>query len=326
MTRHAIAHGAREVFLTVGALLGVLCIIATVASFAFGFKPLVFRSGSMSPAIHTGDLAVARTVDVGSLERGDVVSVVDANGNRVTHRLVSMTDRGAAGQLTLKGDANTAADTETYSVQRAERVLFHVPKAGHVVSAAASPAGLFVLGLYVAGMLGLVFRRSSTGPGDPGGGRSGPGERRRGARRAEKSRTSRSVVRAAVVMAAGASLVVASPATAAWLNPATVSGTTFTARKVPAPVVTCGTVARGSVRLNWTAVSGATSYVIHYGTGGSLTETVSATTLSKAYTTAGTSGRFTVEARIAYGSATWASVQSNAKNYAVFLSVVSTCS
>ena len=86
MTIRGIGRGAREVFLTFGALLGVLCIAATVAGAAFGVKPLVFRSGSMSPAINTGDLAVSRTVDARELKADDIVSVINSKGNRVNHR------------------------------------------------------------------------------------------------------------------------------------------------------------------------------------------------------------------------------------------------
>lgn len=47
MTFTRFGRGAREVLLTLGALLGVLCIVASIAGVAFGVKPLVFRSGSM---------------------------------------------------------------------------------------------------------------------------------------------------------------------------------------------------------------------------------------------------------------------------------------
>ncbi len=157
MTMKGIGRSAREVFLTFGALLGVLCIVATIAGVAFGVKPLVFRSGSMSPAIHTGDLAVSRTVDANTLKTGDIVSVVNSEGNRVTHRVVNIASQGRARQLTLRGDANKTADSEVYTVTRAERVLFDIPKAGYVVNAAASPIGVFALGAFVTAMLLLAF-------------------------------------------------------------------------------------------------------------------------------------------------------------------------
>lgn len=231
MTRRTFVHGAQELALTVGALLGLGCILATVAGYAFGITPLVFRSGSMSPAIGTGDLAVSQTVDASSLGRGDIVSVLNADGNRVTHRVVNIASQGAARQLTLKGDANRSPDPETYTVTRADRVLFDIPKAGYVVDAASGPAGLFVLGVYVTGMLVLAFRRRPPGDADVP-----PPARRGGARKAD--RASRVTARSVAFAVVGTTLV-ASPSSAAfWTDAGPVTGTTFTAYTVPKPVIT----------------------------------------------------------------------------------------
>ncbi len=168
MTRTRLARGTREALLTLGAMLGFVCILATVASAAFGVKPLVFRSGSMSPAISTGDLAVAREVDASSLERGDIVSVVNAKGTRVTHRLVESTVQADVTQLVLKGDANETADADIYTATRADKILFHVPEGGLRRQRRVESGGVFILGLYVAWMVALIVRR-------PGGGRSDKG-------------------------------------------------------------------------------------------------------------------------------------------------------
>lgn len=53
------ARAGRELALTVGAVAGLICVVAATASMLFGIKPLVFRSGSMSPEITTGSLALA---------------------------------------------------------------------------------------------------------------------------------------------------------------------------------------------------------------------------------------------------------------------------
>ncbi len=98
----------REVLLDVGAVLGLLCILAALAHTFLGVSLLAFRSGSMAPAIETGALALAVERPVADLRPGDVVSVVDPDGVRVTHRLVEATSDG----LLLKGDANPAPDGE----------------------------------------------------------------------------------------------------------------------------------------------------------------------------------------------------------------------
>ncbi len=320
MTRRTMRHTAREVLLTAGSSLGLVCILATAAGYAFGITPLVFRSGSMSPAIDTGDLAVARTVDTSSLEAGDIVSVVNADGNRVTHRLREMSAQGDTHRLTLQGDANRAPDAEVYTAARVERVLFDIPKAGYIVDAAAGSGGLFVLGAYVTGMLVLAFRRPPPGGTDP------PVRGKRGGARkaARGSSGSRVTVRTAGGVALGATLVVASPASAAfWTNDAPATGTTFSAYTLPAPATfSCGGVGLLSVTFTWAAVSGATNYTLHYGSGGATTRTVTGTSTS--VTTAIIGGTAWVVANRGFGSTTWTSGASNTRNYTV--AVVSLCS
>ena len=138
---------ARQGLLTVGAVLGVVCILMTLGAALFGLRPLVFESGSMSPTIETGDLAISRSVDASSLEKGDIVSVPTGTGSRVTHRVVSVEQVGSDAMLRLRGDANTATDATHYRVSHADRVLFHVPRLGYVVGWLSGPTGLFLLGL-----------------------------------------------------------------------------------------------------------------------------------------------------------------------------------
>jgi RNase H-fold protein (predicted Holliday junction resolvase) len=64
---------------------------------------------------------------------------------------------------------------------------------------------------------------------------------------------------------------------------------------------------------------------LHYGSGGATTETVGAAVTSKTFSGIATSGVFSVQANINYGSTTWTSVASNAKNYTVVLVAVGIC-
>ena len=83
----------REILLTVGAVLGAGCLILGLVAVTVGVHLLVFRSGSMSPTIETGDLALTRTVPATELRVDDVVSVIDSSGDRVTHRVVTSPSR-----------------------------------------------------------------------------------------------------------------------------------------------------------------------------------------------------------------------------------------
>lgn len=238
MTRRRIARWARESALSVGAVVGLLCIIVTLAAVVWDVKPLMFRSGSMSPAIQTGDLAIAHTVDASRLSTGDIVSVVNQSGARVTHRLVASKGSGEVRTLSLQGDANTTPDAEQYVTSRADLVLFRVPKAGYVVNAASSRVGLFVLGLFVAAMLALVFKRS---PGGPQGGAPAQGRRRATRTDQKRSDPARSLVlRVAALCAAWVLTCVGSANAAAWTDAVPISGTSLAAYTLPKPHLSAG--------------------------------------------------------------------------------------
>jgi signal peptidase I len=212
---------ARQVGLTVGAVVGALCIVVTLAALVLDVRPLVFLSGSMSPTIETGAVAIAHRVDASSLEAGQVVSVPTASGERVTHRIQSVEHQGDQAVLVLKGDANEAADAAPYVVDHADRVLFDVPWLGYVVEWLTAPVGLFFLGLYAAFLLAVIVR--------PRGG--------------VRPRGKHAVVPvAALVLLTGASLGSGAvlegrttPTLASWTDPGSVSGTALTAYTVPAP-------------------------------------------------------------------------------------------
>lgn len=147
---------AREATLWIGGALGALCLLSLLAGWLLNVTPLVFASGSMSPAYDAGALGVAREVPADQVAVGDVVSVLDARGDRVTHRVVEVgTAADGAAVLRLKGDANDVADAQAYVVQSADRVVAGVPFAGYALNAAASPFGLAVAALLAAAAIHL---------------------------------------------------------------------------------------------------------------------------------------------------------------------------
>lgn len=167
MSKPFLSRSRRELALNVGAVAGAICILATLASVFFGITPLVLRSGSMSPEIPTGALAFARSVEASDLRVGDVVSVDNASGTRITHRIVAIHDLDGQAELTLKGDANSVPDPAPYVVADADRVLFSVPLLGYVVAWLSSKTAAF-LGRLIAGVvLMLAFgpmRRTAPSP------------------------------------------------------------------------------------------------------------------------------------------------------------------
>ncbi|OZF46676.1 signal peptidase I [Rhodococcus sp. 14-1411-2a] len=154
----------REIVLTVGAVAGLVCVLFALAAVFFGITPLVFRSGSMAPAIDTGALALSKTTPVADIEVGDIVKVTNSSGAGITHRVVEI---GAVGtdsaQLFLQGDANAEPDAESYVVSEADRVFFSVGKLGYAVSWLSGPVAVFIGGIAVGALLmtAFGFRRPS---------------------------------------------------------------------------------------------------------------------------------------------------------------------
>lgn len=220
--------------LTLGAVLGGLCLAWAGATLALGLTPLVVLSGSMAPAIDTGALAVARTVATSEVREGDVVSVHTDGGIRVTHRVV---DASAANdgttELVLKGDANAGPDPQTYRVAEVEQVWFHVPHLGLVVVAASGRGGsLVALGLVLAALGSALSGRagarrvsSSKGP----------------RHRANLDRGGRATVGvlALTLLASGGLVARATPTMAAFSDQASVGTGQFVAGTQTPPFITC---------------------------------------------------------------------------------------
>ncbi|TSD49270.1 signal peptidase I [Rhodococcus sp. KBS0724] len=151
----------KEIALNVAAIAGLICIIATLASLMFGIKHLVFRSGSMSPEISTGALAFAKTVPATELAVGDVVSVYNDQGVRITHRVDNLELTGGEEVVaTLKGDANNAPDRLPYTIIEADRVFFHIGGLGYIVAWLSSPLATFLGGGLVGAVLVIAFGKS----------------------------------------------------------------------------------------------------------------------------------------------------------------------
>ena len=160
---HSAARGRARIIceaaLTVGALAGLLCIVAAVLALAFGIRPLIVRSGSMEPVMPIGSLVLAKEVDADALGPGDIVSVKRADGSLLTHRLVAIDsiEQGTA-TFRMKGDANASEDPEPYVTTAADRVFFTIPAAGYVASWLGTPPAWGLIALTSAGLLYLAFR------------------------------------------------------------------------------------------------------------------------------------------------------------------------
>lgn len=158
--RHGAALCARTVLATLAGLLAW-----SVLPVVIGWQPAVVLSGSMEPAIRTGDVVVTREVPGDQLRPGHVL-LADApsgDGSRLLHRYDSTDDDGA---IVLRGDANAAADSAPVTTDAVHGVgVLRVPWVGlpytWVAQGRYVPAVLAALGL---GLLLLLARITELAP------------------------------------------------------------------------------------------------------------------------------------------------------------------
>jgi len=134
------------VWALLGACAGML--LAVAGPLALGARPYTVMSGSMEPAIRTGDVVVVESVRPTEVDVGEVVTFPDPSGSDrlITHRLRGRRIGNREALFVTKGDANN--DDERWSVPadgRIGRVVYRLPKLGHVAFAASTPLGRLLI-------------------------------------------------------------------------------------------------------------------------------------------------------------------------------------
>lgn len=118
-------------------------------------RPLVVLSGSMSPAMEPGDIAVITQVDSSDVKVGDVIAY-ERNGNPqslATHRVIEVIPNGGLSFRT-KGDANEDPDQHLVEASSVVgRVSLTIPKLGYLFYYAKQPVGFLVLVVLPASLL-----------------------------------------------------------------------------------------------------------------------------------------------------------------------------
>lgn len=264
-----VMHVLREAVLWVAAALGTICLLVAGVAIVFGMTPLIFSSGSMSPGIPTGSLALAISTPAADLEPGDIVSVLWSDGERVTHRLVSSTPAlGDTFRLTTRGDANSIIDPEQVTVAKVDRVVWSTPELGFVITEVTKPQWVFVLGVVVGGLVALAFASARK---VEGAAQRTPRTSRRAPRHAAPRNhgmggAGLAGVGVVVALALVASLLANTPTStlAAFSDSGQARGS-FTTKTVAAPTITgCSVTNNGlgifqSVTLTWTMPAGYTA-------------------------------------------------------------------
>lgn len=109
-------------------------------NFPGNYKILLVQSGSMSPAINTGDLVIVKTNQ--KYKKNDIITFLSNKKVNVTHRIVKIEDKN----ITTKGDANQVNDQETINLNQVlGKVFFTLPYFGYLIIFVKTIPGLIIL-------------------------------------------------------------------------------------------------------------------------------------------------------------------------------------
>jgi signal peptidase len=101
-----------------------------------GYHTFTILSGSMEPAIATGDLVVDERISAADARVGDVITFLEPGTRRlVTHRLVHKRIARGRAYMRTRGDANNAPERWSIPAEgQMGRVALRVPKGGYASS------------------------------------------------------------------------------------------------------------------------------------------------------------------------------------------------
>lgn len=115
--------------------LGIACggMLALGVARLAGYQTFTILSGSMDPAIATGDLVFDKRISAEDARVGDVITFREPGTRRlITHRLMHKRVGGGVAHMRTKGDANNAPERWNIPADgEVGRVAFRVPKAGY---------------------------------------------------------------------------------------------------------------------------------------------------------------------------------------------------
>ncbi len=135
-------------------------LLAAALPLALGETSMVVRSGSMTPAIRTGDVVVVRPIAPTEAAIGDIVTFKDpaGSGRLLVHRVRAISQVGDEVEVITKGDANTTQERWKVPADGTiGTVAYRVPALGFAVGWIGSPAGRIGLVIVPALLLGLML-------------------------------------------------------------------------------------------------------------------------------------------------------------------------
>ena len=150
---------AVDALLWVLAVAGAICIVLVILAHTMGITLMMFSTGSMSPTIPAGSVAIVQEGPAAEIEVGDVVTVDRGDLLPVTHRVTSV-EAGATDDqriITMRGDANEQDDPQPYTVTSVRTVLFAIPGLANVIVWFGDPWVLGSITIAAALLVGWAF-------------------------------------------------------------------------------------------------------------------------------------------------------------------------
>lgn len=129
-----------------GLAVGLLAALALPT--AFGGRALTVMSGSMAPAIETGDVVAVRGVQASDVAPGEVITFTDPEDSSrlITHRVADVRVGGGEARFVTKGDANRTVERWTIPADgELGKVIYRVPQLGHLARWTRTPELRFLL-------------------------------------------------------------------------------------------------------------------------------------------------------------------------------------
>lgn len=139
-----------------------------VISDLLGYKPVLSRTGSMSPLIKNGDMILIEEEKAEGIEPGDIVTFYLSKNKIVTQRVVEIKDLNGERVYITKGDANIAKNEEPVSSGQILGIpRYIIPYGGNIAEFILSEKGFVVfvvipVFLLISGELKMIL--SDVGP------------------------------------------------------------------------------------------------------------------------------------------------------------------
>lgn len=99
-----------------------------------GFHGFTVSTGSMEPAINTGDYMISKKVKSDDIKSGDIITFIEED-TIITHRVSEIISKQGKKKIFItKGDGNNVEDdTKVMSENVVSKYVFKIPKIGYIL-------------------------------------------------------------------------------------------------------------------------------------------------------------------------------------------------